>query len=81
MPQRFIVRFRGTAPAREIVSRLRNSPKVEIVDETPRMVLVQARESDLLELVPESPDVLIVREQHYERPDSRPAVDRDPPKR
>lgn len=77
MPQRFIVRFRGSAPTGEIVSRLHDSPLIHVVEETSRMLLVEALEADLIELVPPGPNVMIVPERHYERPDPRPSIDRD----
>lgn len=66
--KRFIVRFRGSAPTREIVARLRASPAVKFVEETPRMVLVEGAEGEIRKMVGDSPDVVIVPEQYYERP-------------
>jgi hypothetical protein len=77
MPSRFIVRFRGSAPAKEIVSRLRDSPAIEVLEDTPRMVLVEGDEEDLRNLVPSGPDVLVIPERHYEVPDQRPSIKRD----
>jgi len=66
--KRFIVRFRGNAPAREIVAGLRGSPAVKVIEETPRMVLVEGAEGEIRKMVGDSSDVVIVPEQHYERP-------------
>ena len=77
MARRFIVRFRGSAPAKEIASRLHADALVRVVEETPKMLLVEADEADLLGVVQPGPDVVIVPEQHYERPDVRPSVEPD----
>ena len=69
--RRYIVRFvtSGRDGAKTaIVERLRASPEVVVVEETPKMVLVEADEQVLRQLVPESDDVLVVPERHYERP-------------
>jgi hypothetical protein len=81
MPQRFIVRFRGSAPSKEIAQRLRTRPAINVIDETPRMLLVDADESDLLDLVQPGPDVVIVPERHYEPPRRGPSIEREPTKR
>jgi hypothetical protein len=65
---RFVVRFRGSAPARACVARLRASPAVTVLEETPRMVLMEGAEGEIRKIVGDSPDVAIVPEQHYERP-------------
>jgi hypothetical protein len=66
---RFIVRFRRDTAARDaIVERLHASPEVVVVEETPRMVLVEANDKALRQLIPDSDDVAIVPERHYERP-------------
>lgn len=78
MAERYIVRFRGSAPAKEITARLHADPDVRVVEETPRMVLVEADESELLRVIQPGRDVAILRERHYERPDSRPSIIPDP---
>ena len=70
---RFIVRFvtsgrRDTAARDAIVERLHASPHVVVVEETPKMVLVEANDKALRQLIPDSQDILIVPERHYERP-------------
>ena len=64
----YIVRFRGSAPARAIVERLNDAPDITVIEETPRMVLVDASEEVLRALVGDAPGVVIVPERHYERP-------------
>jgi hypothetical protein len=68
--KRFIVRFRGSAPAAEILARVSGSPAIKIIEQTPRMVLVEGPEDALRKLVGDSRNVVIVPEQHYERPDA-----------
>ena len=66
---RFIVRFRHDTAARDaIVERLHACPDVIVVEETPKMVLVEANDKALRQLIPDSDDVAIVPERHYERP-------------
>jgi hypothetical protein len=74
MSRRFIVRFRGSAPAKEIASKLHADELVHVVEETPKMMLVEAEEADLLGVVQPGPDVVIVPEQHYQQPDARPSI-------
>ena len=68
--KRFIVRFRGSAPAAEILARIRGSAAIKVIEETPRMMFVEGPEDELRNLVGDSENVVIVPEQHYERPDS-----------
>jgi hypothetical protein len=74
MPTRFVVRFRASAPAKDIAARLHASEDVRVIEETPRMLLVEASEADLLDVVKPGPDVLIFPEQHYELPDANPSI-------
>ena len=78
MADRYIVRFRGSAPAKEITARLHADPDVLVVEETARMVLVEANESNLLRVIQPGHDVVILPERHYERPESRPSIIPDP---
>ena len=80
MSQRYIVRFRRSAPSKEISARLHKDPAVHVIEETPRMVLVEAEEADLLEVVKPDEDVIIVPERHYERPDVNLSIEREPSK-
>jgi hypothetical protein len=78
MTERYIVRFRGSARAKsrakDIVEHLRSGESVTIIEETPRMVLVEADESDLHALVEPFSDVVIVPERHYEPPDAKRSI-------
>ena len=65
---RFIIRFRRDGAVHAIVERLHASPDVVVMEQTPRMVLVEASEKDLRQIVDDSDDVVIVPERHYERP-------------
>jgi hypothetical protein len=78
MGERYIVRFRGSAPAKEITRRLRDDPGVQVVEETPRMVLVEGLESKVRSVVQPGPDVVVVPQRQYERPDANPSVAPDP---
>ena len=77
---RFIVRFRGSNPDKSITARLHDAPAIEVIQETERMVLVEAEESDLLDVVKPSSSVVIVPERRYERPDPLPTIRREPSK-
>jgi len=66
--KRFIIRFRGSRPAAEILARLSGSPVIKVIEESSRMVLVEGPEDELRKLLGDSRDVVIVPEQHYERP-------------
>jgi len=77
---RFIVRFRGSNPDRTVAARLHGAPAIDVLQETDKMVLVEAEEADLLDVVKPSPSIVIVPERHYERPDALPAIRREPSK-
>jgi hypothetical protein len=85
MTERYIVRFRGSARAKsrakDIVDRLRSDESVKVIEETSRMVLVEADESDLHALVDPFPDVVIVPERQYEPPDTKRSIVTDRSKR
>jgi hypothetical protein len=74
MAKRYIVRFRSDAPIKEIWARIDASPSVNVIEQTPKMLLVEADEADLLDVVKPSAQVAIIPEGHYERPDTRPLV-------
>lgn len=78
---RFIVRFRGSAPGREIAAKLRDAPTIHVLNETGTMVLLDAEEADLLQVVQPTSDVVIVPERHYEPPGKLPSVRQKPPKK
>jgi hypothetical protein len=77
---RFIVRFRGSSPHKEIAARLRDAPAIDVLQETDRMVLVEAEEADLLDVVKPTSSIVIVPERSYERPDALPTIRREPSK-
>jgi hypothetical protein len=77
---RFIVRFRGSNPDKKITTRLHDAPRIDVLQETDRMVLVEAEEADLLDVVRPSSSVVIVPERRYERPDALPRIRREPSK-
>ena len=77
---RFIVRFRGSNPDKGISARLHGAPAIDVLEETDRMVLVEAEEADLLDVVTPSASVVIVPERSYERPDALPGIRREPSK-
>jgi len=76
MVNRFIVRFRGSAPTKEISARLHAVPSINVLEETSRMMLVEADESDLVELVEPGPQVVIVPERRIEHPRPWPSLRR-----
>jgi hypothetical protein len=65
---RFIVRFRSEAKTRKIAERLQASPAIKVIDETPRMILVEASEAELRQIVDDDAGAIIVPERHYEPP-------------
>jgi hypothetical protein len=75
---RFIVRYRGSAPAQEITKRLQDAPSINVINDTGKMVLLDADEDELLKIVQPTSDVLIVPERHYEPPDRVPSVKSEP---
>jgi len=77
---RFIVRFRGAAPGKDITKKLRDAPSINVLNDTGKMVLLDAEEEDLLKVVQPTSDILIVPERHYERPDPLPSLKQDPSK-
>jgi hypothetical protein len=78
---RFIVRFRGSAPGKEIAAKLRDAPSIHVLNETGSMVRLDADEADLLEIVQPASDVFIVPESYYERPGKLPKIEREPSKK
>jgi len=66
------LRYRGSgpAPAAEL-DRVRSDPRVKIVDEAPRMFLVEASENDAESLRGELGGWLVSEEQFYASADPR----------
>lgn len=77
---RFILRFTGTgAVPADDVERWRSLPNCQIVDETPRMLLVEADEQPLRELIKSGQDWRLTPETTAIRvPDPRPKVNKPP---
>ena len=73
---RFIVRFRGSAPSHDIVTRLCASPTINVLEETARMVLVEGSDEELRTIVGNSQDVVIVPERSYQRPNPALKIER-----
>ena len=69
---RYVLRYRGSgpAPAAEI-DRVRSDPRIKIVDESPRMFLVEASEADAESLRSELGGWLVGEEQFYAQVDPR----------
>jgi hypothetical protein len=70
---RYVLRYRGSgpAPAAEL-DRVRSDARVRIVDEAPRMFLVEASDADAESLRSELGGWLISEEQFYAHADPRP---------
>jgi len=69
---RFVVRWEGPdSPPAGAVARLRGIAAFEILDATPRMLLVEAPEEELRAVVEGMPGWLLVPEKRIERPDPR----------
>jgi hypothetical protein len=77
---RFIVRFRGSNPDKGVAARLHDAPTIDVLEETDKMVLVEAEEADLLDVVTPSSSIIIVPERRYDRPDALPTIRREPSK-
>ena len=78
---RFILRFAGVGaiPADDL-ERWRALPNCQIVDQTSRMLLVEAEEQPLRDLVQERRDWRLTPETTTMRvPDPRPRVKKSPP--
>ena len=67
-----MLRYRGSgpAPAAEL-DRVRSDPRVHIIDESPRMLLVEATEADAESLRSELGGWLVSEEQFYAQVDPR----------
>jgi len=72
---RFIIRFRGTGsiPADDI-ERIRALPGTDVIDSTPRMLLVEAPDEEVKALVESMPEWVLSPEQTVLVPDPRPKV-------
>jgi len=74
---RFIVRYRGKgAKPPADVEQLRCLGETKVLDETPRMLLLEAPETALLCAVSAMPDWVVSREQSYNLPRPSPVLDK-----
>jgi hypothetical protein len=75
--ERFILRYRGSGtPGPELGARLRRHPAVTVLDESPRMLLVEAPALVVDELAPEHPGWTVSRETTVPVPRARPRLRR-----
>jgi hypothetical protein len=68
---RYILRFTGPAAPRADQQRVRSFSKVHVVDEAPKMFLVEGRDADVQELAASLPAWAVAREQAVPLPDAR----------
>lgn len=75
MARRFILRYTGSGrtPA-EDVDRIRSSSDINVLDSSPRMLLVEAQEIPLRSLVQSIPEWVVSEEQMIVRRDPRPKL-------
>jgi hypothetical protein len=73
--KRFILRYRGegTRPEKD-VELIRSLPDTTVLDESPRMLLVEAPEDVLRKAMQSLPDWVMVEEGFIPLPDPRPKV-------
>lgn len=72
---RFILRYTAApgAPG-EHLEKIRAIPSLEVIDESPRMLLVEADEGALREGIKDFPDWSVHSEQQYPLPDTRKKI-------
>lgn len=76
---RFVARYRGTGtPVSEATARLRSVPRATILDQSSRMVLVEAPEAMETALRAALPGWVIARERQIPVPTTRPAPLQEP---
>lgn len=79
MPDRFVLRYRGEGARPEVdMARVRALAGAVIVEESSRMLLVEADEKRLGDLIDTLPDWVMAPEQTYAVPDTRQRVERPP---
>lgn len=78
--QHFVVRFGGDgAPPADDVERIRNLPEADVLDESPRMMLVESHGQPLRDLVDSLPGWAVASEQYVSLPDTREGIRRQAP--
>lgn len=65
---RFVIRERGGGLGEPLRARLRASPRVSVLDETPTMLLVEADSESDLRAEADLSGLLVVPERHYDPP-------------
>lgn len=76
---RFILRYRGPGPPPAAdVGRIRGLADVRVVDETPRMLIVESDAEPLGALVDGLADWIMAPDQSVPLPDTRARVERPP---
>lgn len=72
---RFVLRYRGgTEAPEEEIARIRASGSLRVLEESGKMLLVEAEEGELNRLMSDLPSWLIVPETTYSIPDPRPTL-------
>ena len=72
---RFILRYQGSGPKPdEDVAQVRGLRHTTVIDDSPRMLLVEAPEAALRELVDKKPEWVMAREQCYKLPEPHPSL-------
>lgn len=71
---RFIIRAVRGDVHEVIRQRLRDAASVSVLDETPRMVLVEADSESHLRAAVDLADMLVVPERHFEPPETIPKI-------
>ena len=72
---RFVLRFRGKgAKPPEDVARISASPNTTVLDDSPRMLLVEAPEAELKAVMDTLSDWVMTEERRIPLPDPRPKL-------
>jgi hypothetical protein len=77
--ERYILRFTGKGPKPEAdVKCIRAAPKLTVIDDSPRMLLVEASEEHVRRMISSMPGWTWSPERTIRLPDSRPRPRRKP---
>ena len=71
---RFILRFSGDAAPEEHTQIVRAAPNVKLVDQSPKMMLLEASEDDAKRLADRLPGWTLSPEVQYKIPDTRKRI-------